>query len=149
MERGDRAAHPQDWPNAKDGEWLAITPEGFFAASKKGADVLSVVRGFEVYSIDQLFQALYRPDLVRDKLAGDPKGLVREAAVKLDLEKVIASGNAPTVRQIDRNYVDNIYVDDRMVSDATGSWPRAPRRRARLRHHAASGGRQRGQTRRR
>jgi WD40 repeat protein len=84
--------------NGKDGEWLAMTPEGFFVASKKGADLLSVVRGFEVYSIEQLFQALYRPDLVREKLAGDPKGLVREAAGKLDLDKVITSGNAPMVR---------------------------------------------------
>jgi WD40 repeat protein len=82
---------------AEDGEWLAITPEGFFVASKKGADLLSAVRGFEVYSIDQLFQSLYRPDLVREKLAGDPKGLVREAAAKLDLGKVIASGAAPEV----------------------------------------------------
>ncbi|MGP0089718.1 MAG: caspase family protein [Xanthobacteraceae bacterium] len=86
--------------SSKDGEWLAITPEGFFVASKKGADLLSVVRGFEVYSIDQVFQALYRPDLVREKLAGDPKGLVREAAAKLDLDKVIASGSAPAARLI-------------------------------------------------
>ncbi|MGP0094978.1 MAG: hypothetical protein ACLPKB_34245 [Xanthobacteraceae bacterium] len=39
----------------EDGEWLAVTPEGFFAASKKGADLLSVARGLEVYSIDQLY----------------------------------------------------------------------------------------------
>src|SRR5580692_7808783 len=86
--------------SAPDGAWLAITPEGFFVASKRGADLLSVVRGFDVYSIDQLFQALYRPDLVREKLAGDPKGLVREAAAKLDLDKVIASGAAPAARLV-------------------------------------------------
>jgi WD40 repeat protein/uncharacterized caspase-like protein len=79
------------------GEWLAITPEGFFAASEKGAELLSVVRGFDVYSIDQFYQSLYRPDLVREKLAGDPRGLVRETALKLDLTKVLASGNAPLV----------------------------------------------------
>ncbi len=48
----------------------------------------------EVFSVDQVYQALYRPDLVREKLAGDPQGKVREAAAKLDLNKVVASGAA-------------------------------------------------------
>jgi WD40 repeat protein len=79
------------------GEWVAVTPEGFFDASENGAQALSIVQGLEVTSIDQLYQALYRPDLVREKLAGDPRGLVREAAAKLDLTKVMASGAAPKV----------------------------------------------------
>ena len=81
-----------------NGEWLTITPEGFFDASQRGAEILSVVRGFEVYSIDQVYQALYRPDLVGEKLAGDPKGLVREAAANFDLSKVMQSGEAPHAR---------------------------------------------------
>ncbi len=79
------------------GAWLTLTPEGFFDASEKGAELLSVVRGLEAYSIDQFYQALYRPDLVREKLAGDPQGKVREASARLDLAKVIASGGAPRV----------------------------------------------------
>jgi WD40 repeat protein/uncharacterized caspase-like protein len=79
------------------GEWLAVTPEGFFAASEKGAELLSIVRGLEVDSVDQFYQSLYRPDLVREKIAGDPRGVVRDAAAKLDLTKVLASGNAPAV----------------------------------------------------
>lgn len=82
---------------ANDHEWLVLTPEGFFSASKKGAELLHAVRGFEVIGIEQVYDALYRPDLVREKLAGDPKGLVKEAAEKLDLDKVIASGSAPAV----------------------------------------------------
>ena len=35
--------------------------------------LLSVVRGLEVYGIDQFWQSLYRPDLVKEKLAGDPE----------------------------------------------------------------------------
>src|SRR6185312_14620389 len=58
---------------------------------------LNVVRGLEAYSINQFYQALYRPDLVREKLAGDPRGLVREAAARLDLNRVLASGSAPTI----------------------------------------------------
>jgi WD40 repeat protein/uncharacterized caspase-like protein len=79
------------------GEWLAITPEGFFMGSGRGSNALSIVRGLDVWSVDQFYQALYRPDLVREKLAGDPRGLVREAAGRLDLKAVLESGGAPTV----------------------------------------------------
>lgn len=68
-----------------DEEWLAVTPEGFFDASPKGDEYLSVVRGLDVQPIGQLKGRLHRRDLVADKLAGDPKGAVREAARKLDL----------------------------------------------------------------
>jgi Caspase domain/Bacterial Ig domain len=55
-----------------------------------------VVRRYEVFSIDQFFQSLYRPDLVRLKLTG-MEGVFRKrlAAQKLDLEKVLDSGAAP------------------------------------------------------
>jgi hypothetical protein len=44
-----------------NGEWVFMTPEGFFEASANGAKNLNVVR---VSSIDQLYDALHRPDLV-------------------------------------------------------------------------------------
>lgn len=86
--------------HAPSGEWVTVTPEGFFVASGNGAALVHVVRGFETFGIDQFYQALYRPDLVREKLAGDSRGLVRQAAAQLDLNRVIASGNAPDVRLI-------------------------------------------------
>jgi hypothetical protein len=46
------------------------------------------VRGREVYSLNRFWQALYRPDLVKDKLAGDPHGRVKETAAKLDLNSI-------------------------------------------------------------
>jgi uncharacterized caspase-like protein len=80
------------------GEWITITPEGFFdTSSLQAAQNLNIVRGLEVSSIDQVYNALYRPDLVREKLAGDPSGKVRAAAAQLDLEKVMASGVSPKV----------------------------------------------------
>ena len=79
-------------------EWITLTPEGFFdASSPKAARNLNVVRGLDISSIDQVYNALYRPDLVREKLAGDPNGKVRAAAAQLDLAKVMASGAAPKV----------------------------------------------------
>jgi WD domain, G-beta repeat len=69
---------------ARNGEWITVTPEGFFSASANGAQMLDVVRGLEVYSIDQFYQSLYRPDLVREKLSGDPQDKMKEAASKLE-----------------------------------------------------------------
>jgi WD40 repeat protein len=80
-----------------DGQWLRVTPEGFFDASPDAAKSLTVVRGLDVYSIDQFYNQLYRPDLVREKLAGDPQGKLRDAAARLDLTKAMASGRAPRV----------------------------------------------------
>ena len=94
-----------------DGEWLVITPEGFFDASANGAQVLSIVRGAEVYSIDQFYQTLYRPDLVREKLAGDPNGKVREAAARLDLGKLLDSGRVPNVAVTSHKAQDASSVD--------------------------------------
>lgn len=81
-----------------DGEWLVVTPEGFFAASPKGARLVSVSNGLRAFSVDQVYQALYRPDLVRAKLAGDPDGEVAKAAAELDLGIILGSGPAPVTR---------------------------------------------------
>jgi uncharacterized caspase-like protein len=85
------------YPQGDSTEWVTITPEGFFTASERGGELLHIVQGMQVTGIEQVYQALYRPDLVREKLAGDPRGLVREAAAKLDLARVLASGAPPRV----------------------------------------------------
>ena len=73
----------------QDGSWLTITPEGFFdASSPKATRYLSIVRGLDVSPIDPACDALYRPDLVQEKLAGDPDGKVKRAAAQLNLDKV-------------------------------------------------------------
>ncbi len=83
---------------SRDGEWLAITPEGFFDASPRGENLLSVIRGVNVTAIGQVHQSLFNPDLVREALAFDPDGEVRRAAEVINLEKVIDSGPAPDVK---------------------------------------------------
>jgi uncharacterized caspase-like protein len=98
-----------------DGEWLTITPEGFFDASENGATLLSVVQGLDVFSIDQFYDSLYRPDLVREKLAGDPRGLVRDAAASLDLDKAISRGLAPNVQLAAPAIVNGTINGDRIT----------------------------------
>jgi WD40 repeat protein/uncharacterized caspase-like protein len=108
---------------AKD-EWLVITPEGFFDASPKGAEMLTVVRGLQVFGIDQFYQELYRPDLVREKLAGDPDGKVKAAAARLDLGKLVDSGRVPTVtivsHQAQATTPDDLVTAEALVTDRGG-----------------------------
>ncbi|HLZ18560.1 MAG TPA: caspase family protein [Smithellaceae bacterium] len=59
-----------------DGEWVAITPEGYFNASAGGAKHLNVRIGNQVYGIDQFYAKFYRPELVQLALSGKalPRG---------------------------------------------------------------------------
>ena len=102
------------------GEWVTITPEGFYTVSEHGAELIYVVRGYDIVEAGQVYQALYRPDLVREKLAGDPRGRVREAAASIDLDRVIASGNAPDVQlSLPGRAVGPVVVDgDNISADA-------------------------------
>lgn len=80
-----------------DGEWLVMTPAGFFNASKKGAKYINVSIGMQVYSIDQFHDILYRPDLIEARLQGDPQGLFAKAIAKHDLAAILSRGAAPRV----------------------------------------------------
>ena len=82
-------------------EWLTITPKGFYAASGNGVDqMLHVVRGFETYSILQVYEHLHRPDLVQARLTGDPDGKYHNAAYGLNLDKILESGKAPKLERL-------------------------------------------------
>jgi WD40 repeat protein len=68
-----------------DGEWIVITPEGYFNASTNGAKHLNVRVGNNVYGIDQFYARFYRPELVQLALSGKevPKGeLITDIAKK-------------------------------------------------------------------
>ena len=101
----------------RDGEWIAALPIGFFSASPKGSPLLGVVRGLEAYDVDQMYQSLYSPDLVRESLAGDPDGEVKKAAEELDLEKVLDSGKAPEV-VITSPQADTALKDEVITAEA-------------------------------
>lgn len=75
-----------------DGEWVAITPDGFFNASPAGASHLNVRVGGSVYGVDQFYARFYRPELISFVLAG--KELPRGES----LGDVLVRKNAPTVQ---------------------------------------------------
>jgi hypothetical protein len=53
-----------------NGEWIVITPEGYFNASPDGAKLLNVRVGNSVYSIDNFYEKYYNPTLVASALQG-------------------------------------------------------------------------------
>ncbi|PKN70100.1 MAG: hypothetical protein CVU54_06825 [Deltaproteobacteria bacterium HGW-Deltaproteobacteria-12] len=53
-----------------DGEWIVITPEGYYNASAGGERYLNVRVGEQVYSIENYRETFFRPDLVRVALSG-------------------------------------------------------------------------------
>lgn len=75
-----------------DGEWVVITPKGYFNASPNGAKHINVRLGNNVYSIDNFYSRFYRPELVQLALTGKelPKG---ESIVE-----ILAKKPAPSVQ---------------------------------------------------
>jgi WD40 repeat protein len=55
----------------KDGEWIVLTPEGYYNSSLNGHKYLHIKVGNKVYGIDQFYDVFYRPDIVAAKLKGD------------------------------------------------------------------------------
>ncbi|HBR21357.1 MAG TPA: hypothetical protein DD713_02110 [Nitrospiraceae bacterium] len=54
-----------------DGEWIVITPEGYYNSSLNGHKYLNIHMGNKVYGIDQFYDVFYRPDIVTAKLKGE------------------------------------------------------------------------------
>lgn len=86
--------------HASDDEWVAWTPEGFFDASPDGAKYIGyhLNRGWDkkadYVSVEQLYSAFYRPDLIQRKIAGEDLNQFAEA---IDVNKILAGGMPPTV----------------------------------------------------
>ena len=54
-----------------DGEWIVITPEGYYNSSPSGHKYLNIRVDNSVYGIDQFYDVFYRPDIVTAKLRGE------------------------------------------------------------------------------
>jgi WD40 repeat protein len=67
----------------EDGEWIITTANGYYNSSPKGDQYLSVQVKGKDYTIEQLRESFYRPDLVNLALSGGSlKGLKNVANVK-------------------------------------------------------------------
>ena len=81
--------------NGKDGEYLTYTPEGFFTGTDWAChNLVYIVDGLEVTELTQLYDKLYRPDLIAAKMRGED---ISEEAAKVDLESFLKTGKPPAV----------------------------------------------------
>ncbi|MEW6615674.1 MAG: caspase family protein [Thermodesulfobacteriota bacterium] len=70
-----------------DGEWIVITPEGYYNSSVNGDKHLNVRIGNNVYGIDQYRSAFYKPQIVEAALRlGDTQKAIAET-IGVDKEK--------------------------------------------------------------
>lgn len=82
----------------KEGDWLTYTPEGYFTGSKVGMkEFVHVVYGMDIITIDQMYEELYRPDLIRERLSGKSGKKSSGGTRGFMLEQIVASGDAPNV----------------------------------------------------
>lgn len=91
----------------EDGEWLTITSEGYYNASEKGAQYLTVKMGDKDYMVESFYDVFYRPDIVAAKLRGeDIKDLITitmKDAIKspppiVEISPVVASPTSPKAK---------------------------------------------------
>jgi WD40 repeat protein len=81
-----------------DGEWVTITPEGYYDASANGDKYLNVRIGNRVYGIENYRETFFRPDLVKLALSGQElKDFKTLADIKLPPQVEIL--NAPSSSQ--------------------------------------------------
>lgn len=81
--------------NGMNGEYLTYTPEGFFTGTEWAMkNLVHIVDGMDVIGIDQVYDKLYRPDLVAAKMRGED---ISEYAKEVNLASIVRSGNAPAV----------------------------------------------------
>ncbi|MEW6686864.1 MAG: caspase family protein [Candidatus Edwardsbacteria bacterium] len=90
----------------KDGEWIVITPEGYFNASPNGAKHLNVRVGNNVYSIDNFYEKFFNPVYVASVLQGKKveaiadirKGILTPPDVKIISPEPNATFNTDTIK---------------------------------------------------
>lgn len=83
---------------SSDTDWVAVTPAGFFAGTEELSRRMYLRIGSRVHSLDQFYRSLYRPDLVGERLAGDPNGLYRSAASRMNADVLATEGPPPSVK---------------------------------------------------
>ena len=106
--------------NLNDGEWLTYTPEGFFAGSEWATkNLVHIVDGMKTVGIDQMFDSLYRPDLISAKLSGED---ISEYERKVNFESLVRSGSAPiiTFLNLDEKIKDRDVTIEYSIKDTGG-----------------------------
>jgi hypothetical protein len=79
---------------SEGGEWISITPKGYFNASAKGGEIVKLEAGEETYSMSRLSEVFRRPDLYEAAVSG------KEVAGLSATEVVADTQNQPPLVEI-------------------------------------------------
>ena len=84
----------------EDGEWVVVTASGYYNSSEKGDQYMMVTVGGKPYTISQLRESFYRPDMVKLALSG---GSLKNFAKLADIKQppVVSIVNTPA--SVDRD----------------------------------------------
>lgn len=98
----------------ENGEWIAITPEGYFNSSPAGGEHINVRKGLNVYGIDQFFEQFFNPTMVAQVLHGK----------EIKIVKNISEGLAPppNVRIVSPKPEESFSKDSIQVSVLQRTW---------------------------
>ncbi|KAF0122563.1 MAG: NB-ARC domain-containing protein, partial [bacterium] len=109
-----------------DGEWIVITPEGYYNSSANGDKHLNVHIGNNVYGIDQYRSAFYKPQIVEaalrlgdsQKAITDVVGIEKEKPTAASIQNIeppfIVIKSPEDGKKIGSNTSDlSLYVEDR------------------------------------
>jgi WD40 repeat protein len=93
-----------------NGEWVAITPEGYYKASAKGDQYLTVHIGDRVFGIAQWRKIFYNPQIVEAILRGGDAGKAISSVLGNQSEPItLASPNLPLPPTIEvKSAVNNV-----------------------------------------
>lgn len=86
----------------EDGEWVVITANGYYNSSERGDQYLSVTVGGKPYTISQLRESFYRPDIVKLALSG---GSLKSFAKLADIKQPPMVSIMNTPASVDRDEV--------------------------------------------
>lgn len=100
--------------NFTDGEWIVITPEGYYNASPNGDRYLNVRVGNNIYGIENYREAFFRPDLVKVSLSG---GSLQEFRTLADVKQPPTVSIVETPRNIK---TENVTVKLRLTDNGGG-----------------------------
>jgi len=94
---GEEIATMVSFPND---EWIITTPNGYYTASPGGEQYLKVKVGGQDYSVEQLRESFYRPDLVKLALSG---GSLKELKKVADVKPPPVVAIVDTPKSIDKS----------------------------------------------
>ena len=104
-----------------DGEWVAITSEGYFTASENGAKYINIQTGsMDVSSIDQYYETFYRPDIVAAALNGTPNHDALVEAPKIKLNEVKPAPAVSIVNTLRSTDKESLKVTIKIIPKSGG-----------------------------